>query len=792
MIDLEVLYRKLELASFSHRQQIAEEVVRDHAGDLAPLVKGLGHPHRSVRLGIIEILRRAGYRDALHELVAHTLDHDGDDRSFAVRALADLAQPGDQFLAAHAKRWATSGDPYLEPHGTKLVGLLRPPAPAPEPSTAPATSTVESLDKLVVSLFTAVKGSERIAIVEEIERRGPRALFAAAKVTLQKGNENLVAYMCRALIRHASRLPDPGALVPLLERARRRLGASAPIAHAAIDDALVALGGLEVSPALLSRVVDMDSAQLEALVMRLTDGEASAVALHVPALLDAIAQRPALWSTLGPALVYAAPHVRETTRVALHHHCGRIVDELRKGTTLPPITVVSVAWVLARTADPGEPLPLHLRLALDRISVIEATTALVALCARLATQESAAVLVAMLRDPLADARAAAREQIAAWRSPWVSIENDTIVPRYHDDRGQPLELRGTKLVVPASGEEYVLDPRGRPMPAGETEFAGCLCCSPARALVKRRGEGLRCPSTWESHLRDSGRTTLERDHALGRCKRCDSTRPRARDGARVFCIDCGAGLASDEAPTAPAPTRPSVPTEHGRGSDDDAFPKPPSRDELEHVAAPIRAAILSNVFLRARDGDQRWNGSGIIIAREGNHIAILTNRHVVESEDRSRLCALEAMTVSGEAVRTTCVWRASKGVDLALIEITLAHPENVGITPLGTGDGKVGAEVFAIGNPLGLAWSYNRGTLSAVRHWTTQDGQSVRILQTDTNIAPGSSGGGLFHSDGHLVGVISFLAQGYAGGSAHFALSVDAVREALTRESVRWRGRALG
>jgi serine protease Do len=110
---------------------------------------------------------------------------------------------------------------------------------------------------------------------------------------------------------------------------------------------------------------------------------------------------------------------------------------------------------------------------------------------------------------------------------------------------------------------------------------------------------------------------------------------------------------------------------------------------------------------------------------------------------------------------------------------------------LGSGAVLVGAEVFAIGNPLGLAWSYTAGTLSAIRNWTTRDGQSVRVLQTDANIAPGSSGGGLFHKDGHLLGIMSFLRQGHAGGSAHFALSVAAIREALARDDVRWRGRAL-
>jgi hypothetical protein len=424
--DLETLYRKLDEATFSQRQQIADEIARDAKGDIASLAKGLAHPHRAVRLGIIEIFRRANHRAGLRELVAHAANHDGDDRVFAIRAIADLAEPSDDFLVETAQTWATSGDPYVEPHGTKLLARLRPSAPAPAAS--PSPSPVVTLDKLVLELFAAVKGSDRIALVDQIEQRGPAALFAAAKLTFQKGNENLVAYMCRAVIRQAARLPSPEKLIPLLERARMRLRPAGPITETAIEDALVALGGVTLSPALLSRVARMDKAQLESLVMQLIDADASAVALHVPTLLDAIAKMPSLWSTLGPALVHAAPYVRDSTRVELRRHCELVLDDLRAGRLLPPVTVVSMAWVLARVAEPGEHLPQPLRLALDRIAIIEATHALVALCARLATEEAARVLVAMLRDPLPEARIAAREQIDAWHSPWVRIENDRVVP----------------------------------------------------------------------------------------------------------------------------------------------------------------------------------------------------------------------------------------------------------------------------------------------------------------------------------------------------------------------------
>jgi hypothetical protein len=795
------LYHKLEFASFSQREQIADEVVRDQPELVASLVRGLEHPHENVRLGVIEILRRAHHRDGMRELLAHARGREGDDRVFAMRALAQLAQPGDDFLVDSVRGWLTLGDPFIAIHATKLASVLdvrvnargravaaKPAKPAEPAREVPANL---SLDKLVVELFSASKSADKLALVDAIEKRGPQALAAAAKLILQKGNADLVAYICRAVIRQAAAMPD--GLTALLEAARRRLG-DEPIANAAIDDAVMALGGAQLSPALLARLADVDPGQLDKVATRFIALPPEEAGLQAPKLLDAIARKPALWSSLGPALAYAAPHVRESTRAELRRLTEVVLDDLRQGKPLPPVTVVSATWVLARTCERGEPLSKQLRVALDRLAVGEAARALCALCARLQTEEAAAVVLAMLRDPLPAARDAAREVVQAWQSPWVQLVEPgtewTLTARYDDTSGQPLARRGDKLVT-EGGEEYVLDGRGRPTRGGETEAGGCLCCAPPRMLARRRGEGLRCPSTWESHLRDGGRTLLERDHALGRCKKCESARPRVREGARIVCLDCGAGVATDSTFEPDPGQHPTIPSEHGRGANDDTLPKPPTREELEHVAPRIRAAIGANVFLHARERDQTWNGSGIIIARDGNHVAILTNRHVVESDDQQRWCAMKALTVSGETIAVTGVWRARRGVDLALVEGRLANPDAIGVMPLGTGAAVVGAEVFAIGNPLGLAWSYSKGTLSAIRRWTTQDNLQIKILQTDTNTAPGSSGGGLFHGDGHLIGVVSFGRQGSSGGSAHFAISIEAIREAFSREGVTWHGQTL-
>jgi hypothetical protein len=785
VIELEGLYRKLEHATFSQREQLAEEVARATPHDeLAPIVRGLGHPLPNIRLGVIEVLRRAGYREAMRKLLEHAHHHDGDDRVFALRALAQLAEPGDDFLAAAVAAWLRSPDPFVAAHASRLASILELPAVGVTP---PRAQVEPKLERLAVDLFAATTARDRIALVDAIERRGPQAVFGVAKLVLQKGNEGLVALLCRAVIRHAVALPTPEKLTPLLEAARRRFGES-PVARDAIDDAVLALGG--VAP-LMARLVELDAHQLDDLVARLCAAPAADVALHAPALIDAIGRAPALWSSLGPALAHVAAEVRESARAELRAHAQRVIDELRKDRPLSPVTIVAATWVLARTCDPGEPLSRHLKHALDRLATVEAARALCALCARLATEEAAAALLAMLRDPLPEARGCARAAIEAWRSPWIDLAGDAISARYADEQDRPLMRRGDRLVSVAD-DEYALDGRGRPVRVRDTEHGGCLCCSPKHLLVRRRGEGLRCPSTWESHLQEDGRTTLERDHAIGRCKRCDSVRPRMRDGWRAICVDCGAGMvgrAADDDGDG-AEQEPAVPSEHGRTPRVDALPKPPAANELEHVAPAIRAAMTANVFLDARDGAQRWSGSGIIIARDGDHLAILTNRHVIESDD-GRPCTVRAMVVSGETVRTTIVWRARRGVDLAVIEARLDRPEATGAMAIGPCRALVGAEVFAIGNPMGLAWSYSKGTLSAIRHWSTQDGQAVRVLQTDTNIAPGSSGGGLFHQDGHLLGVVTFGRTAHTGASAHFALSVDAVRDALAREAVRWRGRAL-
>lgn len=774
MIDRARLLTQLEYASFTQRGALAAETAAAASADeLDALVAALDDERAGVRLGVLAVLGAARHRPALSRLVAHARARTGDDRVFALAALAALAQPGDEPLRAPALAWSRDADGFVAAQAQKLLLAL---------GAGPGTPRA-ALEQLVTSLFTATRAADRLRDVAAIEARGPAALAAVARLALTKGPSDAVALVAQALVRHADAIPDGAALVLLIPAARRRL-AAAPATVAALDDAALALGGLAAVPMLLARLGELAPTQVDAVVVRLLREPAPAIALHAPPMLAALATRPAMWSSLGPALVVAAPHLRDGLRTELRARVDRELGALRTGVALPPVTVVAVAHVLAELAAVGEPLPTPLVRALERLPVGEAAIALCALCARLATEPAAVALLGLTRDPLPVAQAAAREAMAAWRSPWIAFVDGAVVARYVDAAGAAL-VRVDGGLRDGAGAAWILDGAGVPIPAATAEHGACTCCAPPRALAHPRREGLRCLATWIGYLRDGDAIVRADQHPHGRCTACESVRPRVREGDRTVCLACGAG----RAPVVSRPAEPGRPGLDERVGD--GLPRPPTIDEFAHVAPTIRTAMGANVFLRARDGGDGWNGSGIVIARDGNHVLILTNRHVVESDDQLRLCRLEAMTVAGEARELRVVWRAGRGVDLALVEGTVGDADQLGVMALGGGAALVGASVFAIGNPLGLAWSYSAGTLSAVRQWSTSAGQPLQIFQTDTTISPGSSGGGLWHVDGHLLGVMSFLQQAHVGASAHFALSIAAVRDAFAREDVRWRGRVL-
>jgi S1-C subfamily serine protease len=92
-----------------------------------------------------------------------------------------------------------------------------------------------------------------------------------------------------------------------------------------------------------------------------------------------------------------------------------------------------------------------------------------------------------------------------------------------------------------------------------------------------------------------------------------------------------------------------------------------------------------------------------------------------------------------------------KDKDLALLKTFREGSPYVRLAD--TRDLRAGQEVFAIGAPLGNAFSVSNGIISALN----RDEIRYNSLQTNAAINPGNSGGPLFNLKGELVGINSFI-----------------------------------
>ena len=85
---------------------------------------------------------------------------------------------------------------------------------------------------------------------------------------------------------------------------------------------------------------------------------------------------------------------------------------------------------------------------------------------------------------------------------------------------------------------------------------------------------------------------------------------------------------------------------------------------------------------------------------------------------------------------------------------------------------KVGEDVYALGAPTGLDLSLSSGVISQLRKITIG-----RVIQTDAAISPGSSGGGLFDSDGNLIGITTAKRVAEDVEGIGFAIPADLAAE---------------
>jgi hypothetical protein len=140
-------------------------------------------------------------------------------------------------------------------------------------------------------------------------------------------------------------------------------------------------------------------------------------------------------------------------------------------------------------------------------------------------------------------------------------------------------------------------------------------------------------------------------------------------------------------------------------------------------------------------------GSAVLIAPG----RLITNCHVVDrggsifiSRREDRITE-RARIVNKDAQSDLC--------ELDLLQMKPAFAKPVAIAPKDSL--RVGEPVYAIGSPRGMELTISDGIVSATR----EARGNIKVIQTTAPFSPGSSGGGLFDSQGRLVGITTLIVK---------------------------------
>ena len=173
------------------------------------------------------------------------------------------------------------------------------------------------------------------------------------------------------------------------------------------------------------------------------------------------------------------------------------------------------------------------------------------------------------------------------------------------------------------------------------------------------------------------------------------------------------------------------------------------------------------------------SGSGFVISSNATSSYIVTNYHVIKNVQD-----IKVFFSNGDSYDATLVG-GEEDNDIAVLRIEVGNLQTV---TLGDSDAlNVGENVYAIGNPLGeLTFTFTGGYVSAKdRSVTMSDGTVMNMLQTDTAINNGNSGGPLFNEYGQVIGIVSAKLSSSSSSEASveglgFAIPINDVRDMIT------------
>lgn len=179
---------------------------------------------------------------------------------------------------------------------------------------------------------------------------------------------------------------------------------------------------------------------------------------------------------------------------------------------------------------------------------------------------------------------------------------------------------------------------------------------------------------------------------------------------------------------------------------------------MEDVIEEAMKSVVGISILQANEESifdvnltEKWGmGTGIIVSEDGY---ILTNQHLARKVGGKVTVNLD----DGESIQGKVVW-VEEDIDLAIVKINKNN-----LTPAkfaNSDNARIGNEVLAIGNPLGVEFqrTTTSGIISGINRTLTfeENGETIfmeDLIQTDASINSGNSGGPLINRSGEVLGI---------------------------------------
>ncbi len=166
-------------------------------------------------------------------------------------------------------------------------------------------------------------------------------------------------------------------------------------------------------------------------------------------------------------------------------------------------------------------------------------------------------------------------------------------------------------------------------------------------------------------------------------------------------------------------------------------------------------------------------GTGFVYKTKDDKAYILTNHHVIEQSDEVKV------VFTNNNKETVKVLGSDAYSDIAVLSVD--KDDIIAIAELGSSEElKVGDTAFAVGAPLDsstYAWTVTRGVISGKNRVVETSSTIMEVLQTDTAINSGNSGGPLCNSNGEVIGITNMKLASSSIEGMGFAIPIETAIE---------------